>query len=187
MTVRSAPSKMTYQDLIRLPEDRLRHELIEGEHIISATPTMRHQRVAFDLAFAISAFVRPRGLGTVFMAPLDVLFSQLDVVEPDVLYVSMSNAHRLQERYVEGAPDLAIEVLSPSSVRTDKIRKLGLYERHGVREYWIADPATDTIEVYRLTAAGRLALQASLSHAAGDVLETPLLPGLRIALSEIFE
>ena len=111
MTVRSAPSKMTYQDLLRLPEDRLRHELIEGEHIVSAAPTLRHQRVAFNLAFAISAFVRPRALGEVFMAPVDVLFSQFDVVEPDVLYVSKTNAPRLRERHVKGAPDLAIEVL----------------------------------------------------------------------------
>ncbi|HYL04554.1 MAG TPA: Uma2 family endonuclease [Thermoanaerobaculia bacterium] len=186
MTVRSAPSKMTYQDLLRLPEDLLRHELIEGEHIVSAAPTLRHQRVAFNLAFAISAFVRPRALGEVFMAPVDVLFSQFDVVEPDVLFVAAVNAPRLRESHVEGAPDLAIEVLSPSSVRIDRVRKLSLFERHGVREYWLADPATDTLEVYRLTAEGRLTLQESLSHAAGDVLKTPLLAGLRIALSEIF-
>ncbi|HVR11839.1 MAG TPA: Uma2 family endonuclease [Thermoanaerobaculia bacterium] len=186
MTVHSAPTKMTYQDLLRLPEDRLRHELIEGEHIVSAAPTRRHQRVAFRLAFAIETFVRPRALGEVFMAPLDVLLSQFDVVEPDVLYVSLANASRLQERYVEGAPDLAIEVLSPSSARIDRVKKLRLYEKHGVREYWLADPAADTLEVYRLTAGGRLALEASLSHAAGDVLKTPLLAGLRITLSEIF-
>jgi Uma2 family endonuclease len=186
MTVQSAPGKMTYQDLLRLPEDRLRHELIEGEHIVSPSPILRHQQIAFNLAFAIETFVRPRALGKVFMAPLDVLFSQLDVVEPDVLYVSQANAHRLRERYVEGAPDLAVEVLSPSSARIDRVKKLRLYERHGVREYWIADPAANTLEVYRLTAGGRLALEASLSHAAGDVLETPLLAGLRIALSEIF-
>src|SRR6266853_231556 len=157
MTVRSAPIKMTYLDLLRLPEDLLRHELIEGEHFVSAAPTLRHQRVAFKLAFAISAFVQPRALGEVFMAPVDVLFSQFDVVEPDVLYVSETNARRLRERYVEGAPDLAIEVLSPSSVRIDKVRKLRLYEKHGVREYWLADPAADTLEVYCLTAGGRLA------------------------------
>jgi Uma2 family endonuclease len=186
MTVHSAPGKMTYQDLLRLPEDRLRHELIEGEHIVSPSPTMRHQDVAFNLAFAIASFIRPRALGKVFMAPLDVLFSQLDVVEPDVLYVSKDNAHRLQERYVEGAPDLAVEVLSPSSARIDRVEKLHLYEKHGVREYWLVDPAADTLEVYRLTAGGRLALEVTLAYAAGDVLETPLLAGLRIESSEIF-
>src|SRR5260370_27371770 len=151
MTVRSAPSKMTYQDLLRLPEDRLRHELIEGEHIVSAAPTMRHQQVAFNLAFAISAFVRPRALGTVLMAPLDVLFSQFDIVEPDVLYVSKANAPQLRERYVEVAPDLAIEVLSPSSVRTDRVRKLSLYEKYGVREYSLAHPAAVPLRCLRLT------------------------------------
>ncbi|HVR11836.1 MAG TPA: Uma2 family endonuclease [Thermoanaerobaculia bacterium] len=186
MTVHSAPTKMTYQDLLRLPEDRLRHELIEGEHIVSPAPTLRHQDVALNLAVALVAFVRPRALGKVFMAPLDVLFSQLDVVEPDVLYVSKANAHRLRERYVEGAPDLAVEVLSPSSARIDRVKKLRLYEKHGVREYWLADPAADTLEVYRLTAGGRLALEVTLSHAAGDVLKTPLLAGLRIESSEIF-
>jgi Uma2 family endonuclease len=120
------------------------------------------------------------------MAPGDVLFSQFDVVEPDALFVATANAPRLRESHVEGAPDLAIEVLSPSSVRIDRVRKLSLFERHGVREYWLANPATDTLEVYRLTDEGRLTLRASLSHAAGDVLETPLLAGLRIALSEIF-
>jgi Uma2 family endonuclease len=186
MTIRSAPRKMTYQDLRDLPEDLLRHELIDGEHIVSAAPIVKHQRVAFNIGFGISAFVRPRGLGEVFMAPVDVLFSDFDVVEPDVLYVATGNAHKVREDHVDGAPDLVIEVLSPSSRRIDKIRKFRLYEAHGVPEYWLANPETDTMEVYRLTPGGRLVLQATLSLAAGDVLETPLLPGLRIPLQEIF-
>jgi Uma2 family endonuclease len=186
MTIRSAPPKLTYQDLRRLPEDLLRHELIDGEHIVSAAPIVKHQRVALNLAFVILAFVRPRGLGEVFMAPLDVLFSDFDVVEPDVLYVAAENALRVRRDYVEGAPDLVIEVLSPSSRRIDKIRKRRLYEAHGVPEYWLADPETDTMEVYRLTAAGRLVLHGQLSLAAGDVLQTPLLPGLLVPLREVF-
>jgi Uma2 family endonuclease len=186
MTIRSAPRKMTYQDLRQLPEDLLRHELIDGEHIVSAAPIVKHQRVALNIAFIIMAFVRPRGLGEVFMAPVDVVFSDFDVVEPDVLYVAARNARRVGEDFVEGAPDLVVEVLSPSSRRIDKIRKFRLYEAHGVQEYWLANPETDTIEVYRLTPGGRLVLQATLSLAAGDVLETPLVPGLRIPLQEIF-
>jgi Uma2 family endonuclease len=186
MTIRSAPRKMTYQDLRQLPEDLLRHELIDGEHIVSAAPIVKHQRVALNIAFIIMAFVRPRGLGEVFMAPVDVVFSDFDVVEPDVLYVAARNARRVGEDFVEGAPDLVVEVLSPSSRRIDKIRKFRLYEAHGVQEYWLANPETDTMEVYRLTPGGRLVLQATLSLAAGDVLETPLVPGLRIPLQEIF-
>jgi Uma2 family endonuclease len=185
MTIRSAPRKMTYQDLRQLPEDLLRHELIDGEHIVSAAPIVKHQRVALNLAFIILTFVRPRGLGDVFMAPVDVVFSDFDVVEPDVLYVAAENAHRVREDHVDGAPDLVVEILSPSSRRIDKVRKHRLYEAHGVPEYWLADPKTDTLEVYRLT-AGRLALHVSLSLAAGDVLQTPLLPRLLIPLREVF-
>jgi Uma2 family endonuclease len=140
----------------------------------------------FKIARLIANLVLPRGLGEVFVAPVDVYFSEHDVVEPDVLYVSSGNAHRVQELFVDGAPDLVVEVVSPSSRHIDKVRKLRLYEAHGVKEYWLAYPKTDTIEVYRRTADGRLELQASLSLAAGDVLETPLLPGLRIPLGEIF-
>src|ERR1700692_3987319 len=112
MNIRTGQRKMTYEDLQALPDDRFRNELIDGEHIVSPSPIVKHQRVAFNVAFAISAFVRPRRLGEVFMAPLDVLFSRFDVVEPDVLYVSAANANRLLERYIDGAPDLAVAVLS---------------------------------------------------------------------------
>ncbi|HEY6322934.1 MAG TPA: Uma2 family endonuclease [Thermoanaerobaculia bacterium] len=186
MNIRTGQRKMTYEDLQALPDDRFRHELIDGEHIVSPSPIVKHQRVAFNIAFAISAFVRPRRLGEVFTAPLDVLFSRFDVVEPDVLYVSATNANRLLERYVDGAPDLVVEVLSPSSRHIDRVRKLRLYDAYGVEEYWLADPKTDTLGVYRRDASGRLALLASLSLGAGDVLETPLLPGLSIPLPEIF-
>jgi Uma2 family endonuclease len=103
-----------------------------------------------------------------------------------VLYVSAANANRLLERYIDGAPDLVIEVLSPSSRRIDKVRKLRLYDAYGVEEYWLSDPEPDTLGIYRRTPAGQLTLQESLSLAAGDVLETPLLPGLSIPLAEIF-
>jgi Uma2 family endonuclease len=186
MTIHTAPRKMTYEDLRALPEDLLRHELIDGEHIVSPAPSVKHQRVAFNVALIIANWVRPRGFGEVFMAPLDVRFSRFDVVEPDVLYVSAANAKRLLEWCVDGAPDLVVEVVSPSSRRLDMERKLRLYEAYGVEEYWLAYPEIDTLEVYRRAADGRLALQASLSLAAGDVLETPLLPGLRIPLAEIF-
>jgi Uma2 family endonuclease len=186
MNIRTGQRKMTYEDLQALPDDRFRHELIDGEHIVSPSPSVKHQRVARNIGFAIFAFVRPSRLGEVFLAPLDVLFTRFDVVEPDVLYVAAENAERLLERYVDGAPDLVVEVLSPSSRSIDKVRKPRLYDAHGVREYWLADPKTDTLGIYRRDAAGRLALLTSLSLAAGDVLETPLLPGLRIPLPEIF-
>ncbi|HVR07808.1 MAG TPA: Uma2 family endonuclease [Thermoanaerobaculia bacterium] len=188
MITRSQSQPMTYRDLRRLPDDLLRHELINGEHFVSPAPELKHQRIVLNLARILSNFVRAHRLGEVLIAPVDVLFSEHDVVEPDVLYVSGEKADRLRRRFVAGAPDLVIEVLSPSNRVVDRTKKYRLYEAQGVPEYWIVDPATDTLEVYRAAApGGALAPTAALSPAAGDVLETPLLPGLRIPLSEVFE
>jgi Uma2 family endonuclease len=187
MTIHSAPPKLTYADLLRLPEDLLRHELIDGVHYMSPAPVLKHQQVVVNLARILSTFVREQGLGRIFVAPVDVVFSEHDVVEPDLLYVSDENAGRLTERYVAGAPDLAVEVLSPSSRGMDRIKKRRLYETRGVPEYWIVDPLLETLEVYRTSSDGSLAHQATLSLAAGDTLETPLLAGLEISLREVFE
>ena len=196
MTTRSPSPQLTYEDLLRLPEDRLRHELIDGEHYMSPAPNLKHQSVVLNLAAILLRYARAHGLGKVLIAPTDVLFSAHDVVEPDVLFVAAGRADRLRERYVAGAPDLVVEVLSPASRGMDKIKKRRLYEVQGVPEYWIVDPAAETLEVYRTAAGGRLTLQASLSqtgsardagHAEETMLETPLLPGLRISLREVFE
>jgi Uma2 family endonuclease len=188
MSTRSESPPLTYQDLLRLPEDLLRHELIDGEHYVSPAPELKHQGIVVNLARILSSFVRAHQIGRVLVAPVDVLFSEYDVVEPDVLYVSSARAERLAKSYVAGAPDLVVEVLSPSSRRVDRTKKYRLYEAHGVPEYWIVDPVAETLEVFRAaTPGGSLAPTASLSLAAGDTLETPLLPGLRIPLGEVFE
>jgi Uma2 family endonuclease len=188
MITRSQSPRLTYQDLLRLPEDLLRHELIDGEHFMSPAPALKHQRIVVNLTIILTTFVRLHRLGEVLVGPVDVLFSEHDVVEPDVIYVSSAHADRLQERYVAGAPDLVVEVLSPSNRGYDRIEKRRLYEAQGVPEYWIVDPPTETVEVYRATTrSGQLALHASLLVAAGETLETPLLSGLQIPLREVFE
>ncbi len=188
MSIRSQSPPMTYQDLLRLPEDHLRHELIGGEHFVSPSPAVKHQRIVLNLARILSSFARAHRLGEAMVGPLDVLLTEHDVVEPDVLFVSAARANRVQERYVDGAPDLVVEVLSPSNRKLDRTKKHRLYETHGVPEYWIVDPEVESVEVYRAaTPGGPLALAGSLAPAAGDTLETPLLPGLRIPMSEVFE
>ncbi|MBV8200306.1 MAG: Uma2 family endonuclease [Acidobacteria bacterium] len=188
MSTRSQSPPLTYRDLLRLPEDLLRHELIDGEHFVSPAPAWKHQEIVVNLARILSTFVRAHRLGKVLVAPVDVLFSEHDVVEPDVLYVSGARPEQLANRFVAGAPDLVIEVLSPSSRRMDRTKKYRLYETYGVPEYWIVDPAAETIEIYRATTpGGPLVPGAPLSLAAGDVLETPLLAGLQIPLTEVFE
>src|SRR5260370_1543551 len=107
-----SPPRLTAAELLALPEDGKRHELIDGEHFVSATPTLRHQVVSGNAFVAIRLFVRPRNLGEVFYAPLDVLLSDHDLVEPDIVYVSRERFAIIEERLIRGAPDLAVEVLS---------------------------------------------------------------------------
>ena len=119
------------------------------------------------------------------MAPFDVVFSDFDVVEPDLLFVSRERAEVLTEKNVQGAPDLVVEVGSPATRRRDEKTKLQLYERFGVQEYWVVDPDLDAIKVYRLV-EGRYQRAAELTLAAHDVLSTPLMPGLELSLADIF-
>jgi Uma2 family endonuclease len=191
-TVRNPSSRkrLTYQDLLGLPEDLLRHELIDGEHLMSPAPNSKHQRVVVNLAWLIRAYLEDCPMGRVYVAPYDVVFSDFDVAEPDLLYVSAERERLLlKERCLAGAPDLVIEVLSPSTARIDAGKKRWLYGRYGVSEYWIVDPLKETIRVYRL-ADGLLQHSSELVRGDGTSvpsLSTPLLPGLEIPLATVFD
>jgi Uma2 family endonuclease len=179
--------KLTYEDYLYFPEDGRRHELIDGEHYVTAAPNLKHQTSALNLAGDLRNFVRPRDLGRVWMAPIDVVLSKFDVVQPDLLFVSKARLHLAAGgANLQGAPDLVVEVLSPTTRRTDAITKRHLYEKFGVLEYWMVDPELETIEIYRLV-EGTFRREAELSTEREDVLTTPLLPGLEIALNEVFE
>ena len=181
-------TKLTYEDLLLLPEDGMRHELLAGEHVVTPAPNPRHQTVLQNLNRIVDAFVRERGLGKVFFAPVDVLLSNEDVVEPDLLYVSAGRLGMITERYLRGAPDLLVEVLSPTTRRRDEVTKRDRYERNGIPEYWIVDPEVETVKVYRRPAEGEpYGRPLLLAARDGDRLETPLLPGLRIEVAAIFE
>ncbi|HKV10791.1 MAG TPA: Uma2 family endonuclease [Thermoanaerobaculia bacterium] len=178
--------KYTYQDYLLFPDDGNRHEIIGGEHYVSPAPSRRHQRTVGNFYLHLRLFLEQSLLGEVLLAPFDVILSDWDVVQPDLLVISRERSAISQERGAFGAPDLAIEVLSDSTRRTDETSKHELYETAGVREYWMADPDAETIRVHRFR-NGRLVPVGELSTAAGDWLETPLLPGLSIALTQIFE
>ncbi len=121
-----------------------------------------------------------------FSAPLDVLLSPYDIVEPDLLVVTGDQAGILTEKNVQGPPALVIEVLSKSTRKRDAQTKRRLFERSGVREYWLVDPELDAVQVFRPTLEGRLARVVELTAEDGDVLTTPLLPGCQIDLRELF-
>lgn len=186
--MRSEPTpsvKFTYEDFLHFPDDGKRHEIIDGEHYVTPSPNIKHQRVATNLTVALGSYLKPHPTGEVFVAPFDVVFSDLDVVEPDLLYISRERSQILTEKHVRGAPDLAVEILSPGTRKTDEVTKRQLYERFGVGEYWVIDPERDTIKIYRRV-EGAFVRVAELAAEAGDTLTTPLLPGFAVSLNEVF-
>ena len=175
----------TYDDFVLFPDDGKRHEIIDGEHYVTPSPNTKHQVVAGNLHMAVGTYLRSQPIGAVFLAPFDVVFSHFDVVEPDLLYISKARRSVLTEMHVRGAPDLVMEILSPGTRKTDEITKRGLYEGAGVQEYWIVDPALETIKIYRRS-DDAFALAAELFAEQQDVLTSPLLPGFAVSLREIF-
>ena len=177
--------KLTYDDFVHFPDDGKRHELIDGEHYVTPSPNTKHQSIVFNLSGVIWGYLREHKVGVAFGSPLDVVFSDFDVVEPDVLFVSEARRKVLTSKNVQGAPDLVVEVGSPGTRRRDELIKHQLYERFGVSEYWVVDPDIDLIKVYRLV-DGRYTRVSELTLRARDILTTPLLPGLELPLAEIF-
>jgi Uma2 family endonuclease len=179
--------KLTYDDFVLFPDDGQRHELIDGEHYVTPSPVTRHQWIVGNLYYLIRSFLESHPIGVVFGFPLDVVLSDFDVVVPDLLYMSGERAGTVMtDANLRGAPELVIEVGSPGTRKRDETIKLRLYERSGTLEYWIVDPKVDVIRVYRREQdAFGPAIQ--LSTEAGDVLTSPLLPGLELPLRAIFK
>jgi Uma2 family endonuclease len=178
--------KLTYDDFLLFPDDGKRHELIDGEHYVTPSPNPRHQRILGKLYLAIGNYLRANPIGEVFFAPLDVVMSEHDVVEPDLLYLSRERAAQvLVPEHVRGAPELVVEVGSKGTRKRDETIKRALYDRAGVTEYWVVDPEIDVVRVYRKGADG-FERPVELRREAGDTLTTVLLPGLEISLVEIF-
>ena len=142
---------LTYQDYAALPSDGRRYELHEGELSVTPKPGTRHQWIVGELFALLREHVNARGLGKVFVSPVDCILSDTTVVEPDVVYLDPTRAGLVSDRAIEGAPMLAVEVLSPSTARTDRSTKLQLYAKHRVPFYWIVEPDGPWIEAYVLT------------------------------------
>ena len=179
--------KLTYEDYAVIPEDGRRHEILDGVHVVSPAPKSKHQRVVLEVAYSLRAYAKPRGLGTVYVAPFDVLLTDYDIVQPDVVFVSDERRLIVNESNCAGAPDLVAEVVSASTRRRDLVDKRKLYEAAGVREYWIVDPEIDTVQVFRLVDEGRFERVEELSAERGDMLTSPLLEGWRVPLEDLFQ
>ena len=186
MAIHSPQRKLTYQDFEQIPEDGQRHEILDGVHVVSPSPNALHQ-IVFGAAFVkLYVFVMEHGLGRVLSAPFDVVLSEHDIVEPDILFISSSRAEILTESHVQGAPDLVVEILSPSTRRRDLGKKLVRYDELGVQEYWVLEPEASTVLIFRREGDGFLS-PILLSAEADDRLATPLLPGLEISLRAVFK
>lgn len=149
----STKAVLTYRDYAALPDDGQRYELHWGELSVTPSPGTRHQGAVIALGSLLYEHVRSRSLGKVFIAPTDCIMTNVTVVQPDVFYISTDRRSIISERGIEGAPTLVVEVLSPSTARIDRDRKMKLYAEHGVPYYWIADPVSRTVEAYRLVGA----------------------------------
>ena len=145
---------LTYEDYAALPDDGKRYELHEGELSVMGAPSVRHQLIIGNLYSILRVYVLASGRGQLLLSPLDCIMSDITVLQPDLVYVDDNRRRLLSERALEGAPTLAIEVLSPWSRHIDRHRKMLLYAKHGVGWYWIVDGDAQTIDAYDLEADG---------------------------------
>jgi Uma2 family endonuclease len=183
----SQGARLTYQDFLLFPDDGLRHEIIDGEHYVTPSPNLRHQELVLRLGMSIELHIEDRPeRGRVFVAPFDVVFSFHDIVEPDVIFVAPDQLDILTAKNIQGTPAMVVEILSASTRKRDQEVKRKLYDRMGVREYWLVDPEQNVVSICRRDAEGAFPLTTSLSAAGRDTLETPLLPGWSIELSRLF-
>lgn len=192
---------LTYDDLLQLPEDCNRYELFEGELSVTAAPNDHHQDVVGNLYVILRPHVRARRLGRLFVAPIHVKFSDVSVVEPDLVFVRRENLG-ITQGLIVGVPDLVVEVLSPSTGNRDRRTKRAIYARTAVPSYWIVDPDAETIETLRLVgtayqvveraaprdARRRTVLRAhdSFRGSLSDVRASQPFPNLQISLARVW-
>ena len=174
--------KLTYEDYCNTPDDE-RYELLDGDLFMTPAPRVRHQRAIRKLSRQLDLFVEEHTLGEIFFSPCDVVLSDTDVVQPDLLFISNERAHVITEDNVQGAPDLVVEILSPATADRDKTVKRALYAKHGVKEYWIVDTDARTVAVLLLDGAGFAEIGVC---AEGQTLASPTLAGFTINPEAIF-
>ncbi len=186
MTTAITPRDWTYKDYLGLLEGGpLRHEVIDGELYMTPSPNTKHQEILVNLLEIIRHRLRSEPVGKIFVSPYDVVLSSdpLQVVQPDLVYVSKERLPIVTERSIQGVPDLVVEILTEGTTIRDRKEKFRLYERFGVPEYWIVDQFEDRVSVFRLS-EGKY--QEPLVLRRSELLESPLLPGFSIPLSDVF-
>jgi len=174
--------KYTYKDYAKLPEGAP-YRLIGGELIMVPAPTPYHQKISGRVYFGVREFVCKNDLGEVFYAPIDVYFGEEDTFQPDIIFISKERLDIIKETRIEGAPDLVIETLSPSTAYYDMGRKYNIYERSGVNEYWVIHPEKKSVDIYANKADGFEIVQTGREK---GMVRSELLNGYEMDLKEVF-
>jgi hypothetical protein len=180
----AAIEPFTVADYRALPGGPPYYQLIEGELIMAPSPNSDHQDIAGNIYFLLRQHAMKHRFGKVCIAPLDVFLSEITVVQPDVFFLATRSLALLRDDGVHGAPDLVVEIVSPSNGRLELKRKRPLYARHGVREEWLIEPELEQIHRYDFTVDAAKPLRVIDSD---ETFETPLLPGLTINAADVFQ
>ena len=183
-TILKAENKIyTYEDYVNLKEGAP-YQLIGGDLIMTPAPSTYHQRLSKRIGYLLYEFVeKEKNIGEVFYSPIDVLFSDTEVFQPDIIYISYKNSYLIGANKIEGAPDLIIEIISPSSVYYDLNHKKSIYEKHGVKEYWVVDPMNKTVKIFEnKDGQFHLYYQATKNEPA----ISKLVDGFKIGLENLF-
>lgn len=174
---------LTYEDYVQLPNDGKRYEILEGELAVTPAPSTKHQVASANLFKCVSRYIDDNNLGRLLYAPIDLILEPTSVLQPDLVFISNSRQNIVTARAIEGVPDLVIEILSPTTSRTDRVTKAQLYARHKVPGYWIIDPDQEALEIYLLDVEG-YRLAATLH---GDKpASAPPFRDLKLAARDIF-
>ena len=177
-------TRLTYDDLESIPEERPgdRHEIIDGELVVTPSPIPVHQIISVNTEYALARLVRESGLGIVLHAPIDIRFTPENVLIPDIIFIAQDRLHIIGPKTIDAAPDLVVEILSPGTRRRDLDTKRALYARFGVQEYWIVDPDARTLTVLALAGDKFEAMPGG----EGGAIASRVLPGLALALKDVF-
>ena len=174
---------LTWRDLWRTPDDSNRYEIINGEVYMSPAPYVSHQQVLGNLFRVLDRHVSRHALGTVFFAPIGVVLEKASAVQPDLIFIAAARRSIIEEKAVFGAPDLIVEVQSPSTASRDRGMKKDLYARIGVPHYWLVDPRRHTLLALRLAAAS-YGVEAEVG--ARGTFKPALFPGLTLRSRDVF-
>jgi len=180
-----AQGEWTCEDYKKLPDDGRRYEIIEGALYVTAAPNYDHQYTVGEIFAALRTCVREHQLGIVISAPFEVYLPGIaQVAQPDVLFIASERVPRSGAAGFTGAPDLVVEVLSRSTARTDKVVKFSAYERAGVREYWLVDPRTRSVEVYTLSEESTYEMIGQ--YTPGETVTSSVLSDLTLLVDDLF-